>query len=55
MSRCLGDDVAGGGDSTQEAVANVQEALELYFDGSPHTIAALPVRSYKSDGLTVRD
>lgn len=33
VARCLDVDVASDGPTEQEAVANLKEALELYFDG----------------------
>lgn len=32
VARCLNPDVTSDGDSQTEAVANLQEALELYFE-----------------------
>ncbi len=32
VSQCLNVDVASMGDTKEEAVANLQEALELYFE-----------------------
>jgi predicted RNase H-like HicB family nuclease len=33
--RCLAVEVASHGDTHQEALANLREALELYFEDSP--------------------
>lgn len=41
VARCLDVEVGGDGPTEQEAVANLKEALELYFDG--HSIS--PVRA----------
>ena len=34
VSRCLHTDVSSFGDTREEALSNLKEALELYFDGS---------------------
>lgn len=34
IARCLDMDLASEGDTQEEAVANLQEALELYFEGA---------------------
>jgi len=35
VARCLEVEVASEGDSEEEAVAALREALELYFEGEP--------------------
>ena len=35
VARCLAVEVASHGDTQQEALANLREALELYFEDSP--------------------
>lgn len=32
VSRCLNNDIASFGESREEALANLKEALELYFE-----------------------
>ncbi|MFA6309964.1 MAG: type II toxin-antitoxin system HicB family antitoxin [Sterolibacterium sp.] len=38
VARCLGVEVASDGDTEAEAVANLKEALELYFEQRPADI-----------------
>jgi len=40
VSQCLDVDVASEGETEEEALANLKEALELYFE--PHKPCALP-------------
>jgi len=40
-------EVAGEGDAEEEAVANLQEALELYFEDHEDNLAQLPPRTYQ--------
>ena len=35
IARCLDVEIASEGDTQEEAVVNLQEALELYFEGAP--------------------
>ena len=35
VARCLEVEVASQGDSVEEALANLKEALELYFEDKP--------------------
>jgi predicted RNase H-like HicB family nuclease len=35
VARCLAVEVASHGDTHEEALANLREALELYFEDSP--------------------
>ena len=35
VARCLAVEVASHGDTQEEALANLREALELYFEDSP--------------------
>ncbi len=35
MSRCLEVEVASQGETVEEALANLREALELYFEDEP--------------------
>jgi predicted RNase H-like HicB family nuclease len=35
VARCLDVNVASEGDTEQEAIANLREALELYFEDAP--------------------
>lgn len=37
VAQCLNVDVSSFGDSEQEALANLQEALELYLEEAPDT------------------
>ena len=40
VAQCLNVDVSSFGDSEAEALANLQEALELYFEDAPASDAA---------------
>ena len=35
VARCLEVEVASQGETVEEALANLKEALELYFEGQP--------------------
>ncbi len=37
VSQCLNVDVASFGDTAEQAIANLKEALELYFEDAPAT------------------
>jgi predicted RNase H-like HicB family nuclease len=47
VARCLDIEVASEGDSKEEAVANLHETLELYFDDHTASLAELPPRTYQ--------
>lgn len=38
VAKCLNVDVSSFGDTEEEALANLQEALELYFEDMPETV-----------------
>jgi predicted RNase H-like HicB family nuclease len=38
VAQCLNVDVSSFGDTEEEALANLQEALELYFEDMPMTV-----------------
>jgi predicted RNase H-like HicB family nuclease len=40
VAQCLNVDVSSFGDTEAEALANLQEALELYFEDMPMTVVA---------------
>lgn len=42
VARCLDVEVTSDGQTEDEAVANLQEALELYFEDHDTTLAELP-------------
>lgn len=42
VSQCLEVDVASQGDTIEEAIANLREALELYFDGQDQPVQITP-------------
>lgn len=42
VAQCLEVDVASQGDSLEEALANLREALELYFEDAPGPVRASP-------------
>ena len=43
VAQCLNIDVSSFGDSEQEALANLQEALELYLEDAPSLPTIPPV------------
>jgi predicted RNase H-like HicB family nuclease len=47
VARCLDIEVASDGDFKEEAVANLHEALELYFEDHTASLAELPPRTYQ--------
>lgn len=36
VAQCLNVDVSSFGSTREEAVTNLKEAVELYFEGEPH-------------------
>jgi predicted RNase H-like HicB family nuclease len=53
VARCLDVEVASEGDTKEEAVANLREALELYFEDHPASLADLPPRTYQFGEVAV--
>jgi predicted RNase H-like HicB family nuclease len=53
VAQCLNVDVSSFGDSEAEALANLQEALELYFEDAPASDAA-PVEAAEVRTLTLQ-
>jgi predicted RNase H-like HicB family nuclease len=53
VARCLDIEVASEGDTEAEAVANLQEALELYFEDHEDRLALLPPRTYQFGEVAV--
>lgn len=53
VARCLDVEVTSEGDTGQEAVANLQEALELYFEDHRTVLVELPPRTYQFGELAV--
>jgi len=53
VARCLDVEVASEGDTGQEAVANLQEALELYFEDHRTVLIELPPRTYQFGEVAV--
>ena len=53
VARCLDVEVASEGDTEKEAIANLQEALELYFDDHASDLTALPARAYQFGEVVV--
>ena len=39
VAQCLDVDVSSFGDTHTEAMANLKEAIELYFEDVPHTLS----------------
>ena len=46
VARCIEVEVASQGDSVDEAVANLREALELYFEDEPSRTFEPPIITY---------
>lgn len=53
VARCLDVEVASDGRTELEAVANLQQALELYFEDGEATMAELPPRRYRFGEVVV--
>lgn len=53
VARCLDVNVASEGDTEQEAVANLREALELYFEDTAEG-DLVPVVHPRVESLTLR-
>lgn len=53
VAQCLNVDVASFGDTEAEALANLQEALELYFEDAPASDAT-PVDAPEVRALTLQ-
>ena len=53
VARCLDVEVTSEGDTGQEAVANLQEALELYFEDHRTVLVELLPRTYPFGELAV--
>ncbi len=53
VARCLDVEVTSEGDTGQEAVANLQEALELYFEDHRTVLIELPPRTYQFGEVAV--
>ena len=41
VTQCLNVDVSSFGDTKEEALLNLQEALELYFEDNDHPVIAI--------------
>lgn len=53
VARCLDVEVASEGDTEQESVTNLQEALELYFEDHRTILVELPPRTYQFGEVAV--
>lgn len=53
VARCLDIEVASDGVTEEQAVANLQEALELYFEDHGDDLAKLPPRTYQFGEVAV--
>ena len=54
VARCLDVEVASDGMTKKEALANLQEALDLYFEERETSLADLPSRTYRFGKVAVR-
>jgi len=54
VARCLEVDVTSDGNTEAAAVANLREALELYFDDRITQLAELPCRTYRLGQVVIR-
>lgn len=59
VSQCLNVDVSSFGNNIQEAIDNLNEALELYFEESDSTLELIPMGTFisivRQSGLTYND
>ncbi|OIR08998.1 hypothetical protein GALL_89930 [mine drainage metagenome] len=53
VARCLDVDVASEGDTKEEAISNLQEALNLYFEGHAASLSELPALEYQFGDVVV--
>lgn len=53
VARCLDIEVTSDGPTEETAVANLQEALELYFEDHEAVLAQLPPRTYQFGEVAV--
>jgi predicted RNase H-like HicB family nuclease len=53
VARCLDIEVTSDGSTAEEAVANLQEALELFFEDHEASLAELPPRTYQFGEVAV--
>ena len=53
VAQCLNVDVSSFGDTETEALANLREALELYFEDAPSSDAS-PIEAAEVRTLTLR-
>lgn len=53
VARCLDIEVASDGATEEEAIANLREALELYFEDHKASLAELPPRTYQFGEVAV--
>jgi predicted RNase H-like HicB family nuclease len=54
VARCLDIEVASEGDTQIEAIANLREALELYFEDCPANLLEIQPRVYQLGEVSVR-
>ncbi|MDP1613783.1 MAG: type II toxin-antitoxin system HicB family antitoxin [Sulfuritalea sp.] len=54
VARCLEVEVASDGSTEAAAVANLREALELYFEDRITQLAELPCRTYRLGQVVIR-
>ena len=53
VARCLDVEVASEGDTKDDAIANLRESLELYFDHHAASLAGLPDRDYQFGEVSI--
>ena len=53
VARCLDVEVASEGDTKDDAIANLRESLELYFDHHTACLAGLPHRDYQFGEVSI--
>jgi len=54
VARCLDVEVASDGSTELEAVSNLKEALELYFENRQINLIDLPTRTYQLGEIAVQ-
>jgi predicted RNase H-like HicB family nuclease len=53
IARCLDVEVASEGDTQEEAISNLQEALGLFFEGQSARLSELPSLEYRLGDVVV--
>ena len=54
VARCLDVEVTSDGDTPDDALIHLQEALKLYFEDRGTELAELPARRYRLEQVVLR-